>query len=249
MYRLAERTSGLLLLWALWAPAALAQALSVSPVKVGLSGATRSALVSVNNEHREPRRYQIKVFAWAQRADGEMALSPTKDVVVFPKLLTVGAGERRNLRVGTTAVPGPTEKTYRIFIEELPAPARPGQSAVQVLTRIGVPVFVAPTAERVSTQVGLPTLKGSTLAFELGNTGTVHVRPDTIEAQALGERGERLFGHSWPAWYVLAGDVRRYEVALPAEVCARVRTLSVRVASTAGDKTQALSTPRGACGP
>jgi fimbrial chaperone protein len=249
LHRLAGRTLWLWVVWGLWTPAALAQALSVSPVKVALSGSTRSALVSVHNEHPEARRYQLKVFAWSQRADGEMALAPTKDVVVFPKLVTIGAGERRNLRVGTTTVPGATEKTYRVFIEELPPPARPGQSAVQVLTRIGVPVFVAPTAERVSTEVGTPTLKAGKLALELRNTGTVYVRPETIEAQALGARGEHLFSHRWPSWYVLAGDVRRYEVALPADVCGRVRTLSVRVVSAAGDKTQALATPSGACGP
>lgn len=250
MHRLAGRSLWSWVVLGLWLPAAaLAQGLNISPVTVPLSARTRSALVSVHNERSEPRRYQIKVFAWSQRADGEMELAPTRDVVVFPKLLTVGAGERRNLRLGTTAVPGPLEKTYRVFIEELPPPARPGESAVQVLTRIGIPVFVAPLEERVSTQMEAPSLKGATLAFELRNTGTVHLRPESIEAQALGERGERLFGHRWQSWYVLAGGTRRYEVSLPRDVCGRVRMLSVRVVSAAGDKTAALPTPAGACGP
>jgi fimbrial chaperone protein len=234
----------------LWLPATtLAEGLSVAPVRVHLAAGARSALVSVHNERTEARRYQIKVFRWSQRADGEMELAPTRDVVVFPTLVTVGAGERRNLRVGTTVPAGPTEKSYRVFIEELPPPARPGQSAVQLLTRIGLPIFVAPVAERVSTQLGAPSLTGKTLALELRNTGTVHVRPEAVEAQALGERGERLFEHRWQSWYVLAGDTRRYQVELPKDVCSRVRMLSVRVVSAAGDKTQALPTPAGACGP
>lgn len=250
MSRLAGLTLGLWALLGLWAPAALAQGLSVTPVQVQLGAHARSALVNVHNQRSEPRRYQIKVFAWSQRADGEMELAPTRDVVVFPTLLTVNAGEKRNLRVGTTATPGAAQKTYRIFVEELPPPARPGDSAVQVLTRLGIPVFVAPSGEeRVAARVGAPQLKGGTLSVELLNTGTVYVRPDIVEAQALGAGGERLFEHRWQAWYVLAGGTRRYEVKLPAEVCGRVRQLAVRVASAAGDQTQALQTPSGACGP
>ena len=57
-------------------------------------------------------------------------------------------GEQRNIRIGTAAPPGASEKTFRIFIEELPAPAAgssgglPGQ--VTIRTRLGIPIFLGP---------------------------------------------------------------------------------------------------------
>ena len=81
---------------ALFAGAAPAHAatFSVNPTQVYLSGRTTTSLLTLRNDSDEPLRFQLSVFAWDQRPDGEMLLAPTQDVVFFPAMLTLAPKER-----------------------------------------------------------------------------------------------------------------------------------------------------------
>jgi fimbrial chaperone protein len=79
-------------------------------------------------------------------------------------MMTLSPGEERRMRVAVTATPGEVERTYRIFIEELPPPKNEpdGSNGVQVLTRVGIPIFVAPvktSAQATVSGVGLAQVK------------------------------------------------------------------------------------------
>ena len=237
----------LVLLAALVPRAALAQGLEVSPVQVFLTGRGQGALLKVRNATSEARRYQVSAVAWGQDSQGEMKLVPTKELALFPLLLTLQAGESRNIRVGATVPQTAVEQTYRVFVEELPSAPKAGEATVRVLTRVGVPVFLAPSAYRKTTRLSAPAVRGDTLGFELTNSGSVHVRPSSIALYALGSTGERLFEHRWQPWYVLAGGRRVYEVAVPAASCAKVRTLRAEVQLGEETQVQEVSVPKGAC--
>jgi fimbrial chaperone protein len=179
-----------------------------------------------------------------------MQLSPTEEVIVFPPLVTIGPGEERNLRVGTTAEAGPAEKSYRIFLEELPPPERPGErSQVRVLSRIGIPVFVAPLRTEARAALAELSLVKGRATFALRNTGTVRVRPSRVRLEGRGADGKALFARDLDAWYVLAGGERRYEVPLPAERCAEVRALAVEAALEKEVLRARAEAPGGACAP
>ncbi|HZH04353.1 MAG TPA: fimbria/pilus periplasmic chaperone, partial [Myxococcaceae bacterium] len=124
---------------------AQAAGLNVSPIQIYLTPNSRNTLLTIRNDGAEEGRYQLDVFDWGENERGEMQLRPTREVVFFPRLLVLKPGEQRNVRVGATAEPVNEEKTYRIFIEELPPPKRPGSGVgVKVLTKIGLPIFLTP---------------------------------------------------------------------------------------------------------
>ena len=100
--------------------AAAAATFTVNPTQVFLNRTTRSALVTIKNETDKPVRFQLTMMAWTQDPGGQMQLAPTSDVVFFPSLLTLNGREERRVRVGAEVPAGPVEKTYRLFIEELP---------------------------------------------------------------------------------------------------------------------------------
>src|SRR5262245_20832967 len=102
--------------------AAHASEFDVSPVTLTLNGQMTSTMLTITNRGSEAVRFHVSAFAWDQRPDGEMVLNPTTDVVFFPAMLTLNPKEARNLRVGTNVKPGAVEKTYRIFVQELPPP-------------------------------------------------------------------------------------------------------------------------------
>src|SRR5438067_3907876 len=132
----------------LWAGSVSAAGLQVSPILVELTHSQSNAIITLKNEGATPIRYQASVVGWSQDQDGQMKFAPTRDLVLFPQLLTLQPGEQRNLRVGTTPEKfAALEKSYRVFIEELPPSERPGdRPAVQVLTRVGIPVFLEPAS-------------------------------------------------------------------------------------------------------
>jgi fimbrial chaperone protein len=224
--------------------------LQINPVLVTLTPGERSALVALRNGGDVPARFEVKVYGWDQTAEGEMKLAPTGDVVAFPALLTIPPGGTRNLRVGVTGGFGPIERAYRLFIEELPPPPRPqGSPGVQVLSRIGIPVFLAPAQvdERVTLD-GLRVERGRVL-FWLVNRGNVHVRPSAVKLVARDAAGATVAERALDAWYVLAGGERAYTLELAADDCRRVRSLAVEVGLARGPlRAEASAAPAG-CAP
>jgi fimbrial chaperone protein len=231
---------------------AWASGLEVVPVQVGLSKGAPNALVSLKNDSPEDTRYQVELFAWGERRDGTMELSPSKDLVIFPGLFTLKPGEQRNLRVG--ALPtlfAPVEHTYRLFIQELPPETRPqGSVGVRVLTRIGIPVFLAPvTPPAVHYALTDVSTKGGKLSFTLRNGGNVHLRPAAVQAIARGGEGDVIADRKWDSWYVLAGGERVYQAPLPTENCKQVRVVGVEVALEKESLKSSIQTPHGTCSP
>ena len=224
---------------------------TVNPVQVFLSAKTRSVILTLRNVSDETLRFQLDAFAWDQDPHGEMSLQPTRDIVFFPALLTLAPGEERNIRVGTTTPPGPSEKTYRIFVEELPAPAGAILPAgqVRVLTKVGIPIFIEPVKPAAAAQVDDARVRDGQLSFEVRNTGTVHFVVQSVRLTGYDATGARVLEGAIDGWYVLPGGRRRYEVPLPAADCSKVRSLGIEVQTTRATLTERVDAAEGACAP
>ena len=225
--------------------------LNVSPVQLYLKADESKTLLTLRNEGEEAVRFQLQVNAWGEDPKEGMTLGPTGDIVFYPTLLTLKPGETHKVRVGTTVPFGALERTYRLFVEELPPPEKPAQSrsAVRVLTRVGIPIFVQPTKVLESHALSSVALASGAAAFDLQNDGNVHLRVDTVRLEGFAPDGARLFERETPGWYVLAGGRKHFTVDVPRDACPRVRKL-VATVKTDREQTlqQALETPAGACG-
>lgn len=244
----------LLLLWAgaLIGPRpARAADFTVNPIQIFLAGQTRSAILTVQNTSSEPLRFQLNAFTWAQDPTGQIQLAPTSEIIFFPRLLTLAPGEQRIVRVGTSVAAGPVERTYRIFVEELPPPAQQAAPAgqVRVLARMGIPIFVEAKAGRAELRLSPPALQPGRLVFELRNGGTKHAIPQVIRVRGHGAGGETLWEGEQEGWYVLAGDRRVYEMPFPREECVRTKTVAVEVKTGEQTLTERLDIAAAACAP
>jgi fimbrial chaperone protein len=203
-------------------------AMSLSPVLVELSANKQTELIAVTNDGDTALRLQAELSAWQQTADGETALQPTQDVLVFPPLLTIDAHETKRLRIGAVASAGTAEKSYRLSVQELPAENAQGQTGVRMLTKISIPVFIQPaqltTDGRIETQ---PHPDGS-LGVRVLNTGTRHFVLSAIEAVGRDGGGGIVFDSKAAGWYVLAGGERDYSLAVSAADCRAARLIELR---------------------
>ena len=240
--------AGLLALAVAAVPAATASTFSVDPTRIDLSRRALSALLSLRNDSDQMLRFEISAFAWAQTAAGEMTLEPTEDIVFFPKLLTLAPSEERKVRIGAVVKPGASEKSYRLFVRELPPLEGTPANGVRVLTKMGIPIFVRPDKATVSTELGAPRFENGRLQFALVNTGNVHFIPERITIRGLAG-GVGVFEHPVDSWYVLAAGRREFTVPVPEAECARVTTLLVQAEVASSRLEKRIETPGGACAP
>ena len=228
-----------------WTFHADAATFTVEPTQITLSGHTNSVLLTLRNESTETLRFELSVFKWAQSSAGEMQLEPTEDVVFFPSLLTVGPGESRRVRVGSATSPDSREKSYRIFVEELPPGNRQG-NGVRVLTKMGIPIFVAPIKEIAAATLNGLDLQNGTLRFTLNNDGTVHFVPGDIHVKGFAGSAAALDGQVG-GWYVLAGGRREFTVPLTTAQCSGITSLLVEIQFGSDLLQERLQTPNGVC--
>ncbi len=212
------------------APARASQ-FTVNPTRVELSSRTASSVVSVRNDGKAPIRIQVKAHAWTQTLDGVVQLDPTDDVVVFPTLLTLEPGEERRLRVAVAAKPGDVERTYRIFLEELPPPKNEPDAVngVQVLTRVGIPIFLAPVKASSQATVSDVGLTRDGLHFQVDNQGNTHFVPQTLRVRGLGANGQTVTDLSATAgtsWRTAAANTRCRSTS---KDCTRIRSVLIDV--------------------
>ena len=234
----------LMLTSASWASAAT---FTVNPTQIFLSGKTTTALLTLRNDSEETLRFQLTAFAWQQTPSGEISLTASEDVVFFPALLTLGPKEERRIRVGTTVSAAAQERTYRIFVEELPPADAAKENAVRVLTKMGIPIFIRPAKEVATADLRDLGVRGKSLQFSIHNRGTVHFVPQRVVVRALATSGEKLAEHDAKAWYILAGGRRDFSIDRPAGECARVASLTVDVEFETNVVKESLQTPGGTC--
>jgi fimbrial chaperone protein len=205
---------------------------NVNPVQVRLSAHTRSATLTLKNESAEASRFQVSVFAWDQKPNGEMALTPTEDILAFPALLTLGPTTERMLRVGMAVPPAEQERTYRVFIEEMPPEETPHQEKaheIRFITRLGIPIFIAPPRPVIQGQIDNYQIVNGTFTFRVRNTGNVHFTAKTTSVVGTGSGGETVFSRQTNGWYILAGGTREYTLEIPRSDCLKTNTITVTV--------------------
>jgi fimbrial chaperone protein len=229
-----------------------ASTFSVNRTQIFLTAKTRSEVLTVRNDSAGPVRLQLSVFGWEQGPRGEILLNPTRDIVFFPPLFSLAPGAKRSIRVGTSTPPGGTERTYRIFIEELPSSVSsptPRPAEVRVLTRMGIPIFLQPSTQVAGPRIERTRLDRGLLSFDVRNTGNVHVVTKTVRITGLAASGKTVLEGALDGWYVLAGGTRAYALPLPAERCPEVTTVVVEVHTTQAVLIERLDATAAACGP
>jgi len=211
---------------------AAAATFTVTPTRVDLAGRNANTLLTLRNESDTPIRFEITTSKWTQSDAGEIQLAPTDEILFFPALVTLGPKESKKVRIAATATPSAQEKTYRIFFEELPpleTPEDQGPASVRILTKMGIPIFVAPEKRVVQAAISEPVLAGGKVTFDVTNGGTVRYSIFNVKILGLDSEGGQLFEKEQSGWYVLAGGKRTYDVPLTPEETQSLKSLRIEV--------------------
>jgi fimbrial chaperone protein len=231
--------------------AANAATFSVDPILVSLQKSNSSTSVAITNQSAQRLRLQVTGYSWSQQPDGEMKLDPTSDLIFFPQLLTLDPGETRRVRVGVTAPQGAVEKTFRLFMEELPSlesVVSGTRNGITIRMKVGIPVFIAPAAAPVSAgEIRDPQMHDRALAFDVVNTGNTHFSVQRVHVTAKSSDGAPVFSRDLSGWYVLAGGTRHYSMELPKDQCSRIASIAIDVRAGSLNFAKSIDRPGRGC--
>jgi fimbrial chaperone protein len=221
---------------------ARAATLQISPVSVELPpGATASAL-TLRNPGDTPLYGQVRVFRWDQSIHDDV-LTPTQDVIASPPLIQIPARTEQLIRlVRIAAAPVASEESFRVLIDELPAPDTPSANGVTIRLRYSVPVFIEPAASNAQPQLSWRLLHDAQgWHIVVGNTGTR--RAQIAGVQLVTPDGKVYEINKGLLGYALAGRDRQWSVSLPPD--AKLDGLKVRAAVNASPTEAAVTVSDG----
>ena len=199
---------------------------AVSPIRLDFDRATKTGVIAVTNDDDDKLQLQMKAFEWTQDADGKDKYEETDDLIFFPKIATVEKGEQRLLRTSYKIPATDKQKTYRLFIEEIPGPQKtPVQGAqIAVAVRFGVPIFLKPLKEEVKGEVESVKYADGKLNVKIKNAGNTHFFINNIQLKSGEKIAEDIKG-----WYLLNNAARTYSFAMTPQACSAMGKFDIVV--------------------
>jgi len=201
----------------------------VTPIRVELDKNAKSGVVTIVNEGTEKLNVQMKAMEWTQDAEGKDIYTETEDLIFFPKVMTIDPKEDRILRAGNKIPAVAKEKTYRLFVEEIPEPTKSEGVHIAIAIRFGVPIFVKPLKAEPKGEIQKIELSKGLVSATVKNTGNIHFMINTVSIKGRNDKGEEIFAKDVNGWYLLSDISRIYSAEVPQEICKDVSTIDVQV--------------------
>ena len=185
-------------------------------MRLSLGLDSRNGALTVTNDDAVKINFQMQLKSWTQDENGNDVYQESKDLIFFPRLMSLEPKTSRVIRVSAPGVPGTVEKTYRLFIEELPdlAAAKDAGTQIAVRFRFAVPVFVIPIAASKQGEILSTDQHDNAVVFKLKNTGNTHFKIESISLRANDQDAEEIIGG-----YVLAGVTREFKAPISPKLC------------------------------
>lgn len=227
LYRGGRLFAGLML-W-LFVSAVQAASLSVNPVIITLSSSDSIAAMTLTNNGSDDVVMQASVNAWSIR-DNEEHYAATTALIVSPPVFQVAPGKSQIVRIGLSdTAPQGVEQSFRVFLEQ--APATPGDDSaadaaargprgVQMMLRLGIPVFVKAAGVSTSKLVWqAKRLANGRLQITAENQGNAHTK---ISRLMLMDK-DKVIATAEQLSYLLPGSRRHWVLDVPAGTAAPYR--------------------------
>lgn len=197
--------------------ASIAGVFAISPIRLDIDRQNKTDSITITNDEPEKKlEMQAKLFEWTQDAKGNDVYVESNDLVFFPRIFAIDKQDQRVVRVGLKVPATTTEKSYRLFIEELPPPPDPGRKGSQVVfvLRFGVPIFVRPDKEQLAGAIEDLEPAPAAATVVVRNTGN-----QNFQIQSLSVKSEAGYQKEIVGGYVLAGATKHIIASFPPEMC------------------------------
>lgn len=219
----------------------LSNGFRVTPLKLYFDAGSKSTSLKIQNDSDQRVNLQLEAMTWHQDQEGKDLYAATREIIFFPKIFSIDANSEQIVRVGYQGVPASTkEKSYRLFIQELPVKA-PGEAEMKFAIRLGIPVFVRPVENEHAWNVGFISLEKQGLSIRVNNTGNRYLMVGAMQAIGRDVGGKEIVRSEGQGWYVLAGQGRDFMLSVTRESCEKIVTLEVAITVDTETRTRSLN--------
>jgi fimbrial chaperone protein len=203
----------------------------IKPIKIFLEPQSKIEKLTLKNLSAEDLTVQIKAYQWTQNEKGQDIYQETTDLILFPRIATIKTEEEKIIRIGTNLNSGLTEKTYRIFVEEIPSGQKIENkgSTVHMYMKIGVPLFISPVKKEEKGAIDAVHLQKGKAEIKVQNKGNLHFMVTAVQIQGINTQGKEIFLTTLSGWYILSGLSKAYEVAVPPDICKNMTKMNIEV--------------------
>lgn len=199
----------------------------VTPIRLDFDRGAKSGVITIVNEGEDKLNVQMRAFEWSQDAEGKDQYTETNDIIYFPRIMSLDKKEEKIIRAGIKMPATAKEKTYRLFIEEIPQPKKDEGVNVAIAIRFGIPIFVKPLKEELKGEIEKVDLSKGVLNALIKNKGNTHFIIHSIDIKGKNEKGEEIFSKELSGWYLLSGVSRPYMVTIPEGTCKALSRLDI----------------------
>lgn len=206
-----------------------AGAFKVVPVRITMEPDEKTSIVTIKNVGNEKVTIQLSVKTWNQDENGREKYQDTKDILFFPKIASISKDGQQIIRLGYQGKETPAvERTYRLFVEELPV-RNPGDKELKFVLRMIIPVFISPRVKTVGWSIEKSELTNGILRVKVKNGGNAHIATSKIDVTGKDENDKEVFFKEISGGYILANSSRYHTIEIPQADCLKTRTLNVAV--------------------
>ncbi len=234
---------------------AIAADFQVQPTTMDLGSRIKSGVFSVINSGNEKIDFQVSVQEWNQDEKGKDVYADTKEIVFFPKVMSVEPNSQRAIRIGLKTPPSAKEKTYRLFVQEIPTPKKTQdvdvnkkvKAGVTIAFRFSMPIFVKPLKPQENYVIDRIEMSNGTVKAVVKNTGNVHVKLRAVKFSGKAADGKELFSKEVAGWYILNGLSFSYEAEIPKDICGKIAKIDLSAQTESGKIDGALDVQKTMC--
>ena len=221
----------------------------VNPIKLFFDARQKTTIIKVKNNSDQKLTLQIDAYSWTQDEDAKDQYQPSQDIILFPKILSLEGGEERIIRVGINSPPMMKEKTYRIFLEELPQPLQIEGNVLRTILKIGIPVFIAPVKSEAAGEIEKIQCSKCSISCAVKNKGNVNFVIQVVKVKGFDASGTSVFQTEAESRYLLEGRSRTFSFNLPKEDCLKMSALSIDVITDKFSLSKSLDAIHDMCSP